>query len=139
MLDAAYVSIDQRHPPPDDVITEFFSGHGYFGGGDLIMLSRAALTVTEVIELSGVSDIDLDDSDYELRPSGQVLRRLRTGAPHPSRYWRGRLDVTSLARSDKALRDSIALQLVKLDLNAQHGLQAQVIGTWREVYDRQAG
>src|SRR5258708_26120882 len=122
MLDAAYVSIDQRHPPPDDVITEFFSGHGYFGGGDLIMLSRAALTVTEVIELSGVSDIELDDGDYELRPSGQVLRRLRTGASHPSRYWRGPVDVTYLARSDKALPDSIAVHLANVDLNAHHAL-----------------
>jgi hypothetical protein len=137
ILDAAYHAIEQRIGPVGEPVSEFHTVHG-----PLIQLNREADIITDVVEFhptfSAGTTVELDDSDYELRPSGQVLVRLRTGS-HPAYFWRGRVDVTYLPKDDQALRDSVAAQLVELELNAKHGLSEETIGSWSERYNRAAG
>ena len=137
ILDAAYQAIEQRIGPPGEPVSEFHTVHG-----PLLQLNREADIISDVLEfhptfMSAIA-IELDDSDYELRPSGQVLVRLRSGT-HPSYFWRGRVDVTYLPKDDQAIRDSVAAQLVELELNAKHGLSEESIGSWTERYNRAAG
>lgn len=137
LLDAAYQTIGQR-VEPSGTVSELLSGRG-----DLLMLSRVATGIVSIAEYwpgliyGGTDRIVLDTSDYEVRMSGQTLRRLWTGN-NPSRYWRGRVDVTYLSGADDALRDSVAVQLVKLDVNTHPGLSEQSLGAWSEKYDARA-
>jgi hypothetical protein len=126
LLDAAYASIDQRVAPSGTMRERLVAT------GPLLMLSRPADIVTEVIE----NGVELDDDDFELR--GTVLLRLSTG-PHGSWRWRGPVDLTYIPVEGDSLRDTVALQLVKLDLNTQHGLASQTIGDWSETYETGGG
>jgi len=126
-LDAAYEAIDKFAGVTGDV-QELLSASS---SGPLLMLSRRALAVEQVIE----NDITLASDDYQLRSSGQMLLRLNTGT-HPARYWRHRVDVTYQPYLDDAERDRVAVELVKLDINYSPGLTAQEIGDWSEQYAR---
>ena len=126
-LNAAYEAIDQRLPP-DSPVTELFAV-----GGDRLMLSRPAESVTTVIEWTGFNPTTLGSSDYELMPSGQTLLRLHTGSS-PAWRWRGRVRVQYDPKSAQNLRDSVAAQLVKLDVNTQHGITQQSLGSFSESY-----
>lgn len=129
LLTAAYQAVDQRIEPAGPM-SELLTA-----SGPLLMLSREADVISQVIE----NGVELDETDYELRSSGQMLRRLQLGALHGSWRWRGRVDVTYLPREDDALRDSVAIQLIKLDVNTQHGISQQSIGSWSESYNLAAG
>jgi len=97
--------------------------------GDLLMLSRPALSVTSVTE-DGTA---LAADDYDLSFSGQTLRRLDDGTS-PRGYWRGWVVVASLPRDDTATRQRVQRELVMLDIAFHPGLVSQTIGTWSETY-----
>lgn len=124
LLDAAYQAIDEYAGVEGDVSEYLRAGYG-----DLLFLSRRALSITSVIE----RDVTLAASDYELRPSGLQLRRLTTGT-HPSTRWHGRIDVTYTALADDAERDRVAIELCKLDVTHEPGLASQTLGAWSETY-----
>jgi hypothetical protein len=126
LLDSAYDSITDRLGPLRTMRERLTAT------GPMLMLSRSADIVTEVLE----SGLELDDDDFELR--GTVLLRLQTG-PNPSWRWRGYVDLTYIPVEAEARRDSAALQLVQLDLNTHHGLASQTIGDWSETYETGGG
>jgi hypothetical protein len=98
------------------------------GSGCLLMLNRTASEILSVTE----DGILLSPLDYELRSSGLVLERLRTG-PSPRYWWLGRIDVT-YTMGDEAERDRVVIALVELELNHAPGLMSQTIGQWSETY-----
>jgi hypothetical protein len=122
LINDAYSLIDQRVSPMSPMRERLTAS------GPMLMLSRPADIVTEVIE----SGLELDDDDFELR--GTVLLRLSTG-PNPSWRWRGYVDLTYIPTEGDSLRDGTALRLVRLELNTQHGLASQTIGDWSETYE----
>lgn len=131
-LDAAYEAISQRVQPSGTVAESFTVT------GDTILLSRVATGVVSIVEWwNPWYSVPLANSDWELRPSGQTLRRLTTGT-NPWPRWRGRVDVVYLGSSDDQLRDSVAIQLVQLDVNTHPGLSEQSLGAWSEKYDARA-
>jgi hypothetical protein len=123
LLDAAYEAIGARIGTGD--VSELLTA----GPGDLLMLSRPASAIVSLTERGR----ELSDDDYELRPSGQMLVRRRTG-PHPDPRWRGRIDVTYTPSAADADRDRVAIALVKLDLAHNPGLTGQALGAWSEQY-----
>ena len=134
LLDAAAQAIIAEVGASEDV-SEFIAAHG-----DLLLLSQPASAITSVIERSGWSDVALDATDYELRASGQTLRRLWTGI-NPSRRWRGRIDVPYSPLADEATRKVVQLELVKLELGSTAGvgvLASQRLGDWSESYQSSA-
>lgn len=124
LLAAAYEAID-NHAGASGPVQELLTA----GRGDLLMLSRRAASITTIIE----NDIELDDTDWELRASGQMVRRLATG-DNPARRWRGRIDVTYTALDDENERDRVAIALVKLDLSYQPGVTQETIGAWSQQF-----
>jgi hypothetical protein len=124
-LDAAYQAIDAYAGvtgDAQDLLTP---------SGPLLMLSRRAESIVSIIE----NDITLAADDYELRSSGQMLRRLNTGT-NPRSAWWGWVDITYTPYLDDADRDRVAVGLIKLDINYSPGLTAQEIGDWSEQYAR---
>jgi hypothetical protein len=124
LLDAAYEAIEKAAGPGSDFeydpnITELITP----GPGDLIRLSKPATAVVAVTE--GIFELEADD--YELRPSGQLLRRLNTGT-NPRSRWCGRVDVTYTPIADVNDRDRVAIALVKLDIDHQPGVQSETLG-----------
>ena len=126
LLNAAYAAIDQRVAQSGDMLERFSVT------GPMLILSRAAFTVSSITE----NGVTLSSNDYEVR--GAVILRLSTGT-HPSSRWRSPVDVSYVPVEGDELRDSVALQLVRLDLNAQHGLASQSIGDWSETYEQRTG
>jgi hypothetical protein len=124
LLDAAYEAIDEAIGSAGTVSEYLHAGHG-----DLLLLSRRALSITSISE----RDVALASGDYELRASGMTLRRKSTGT-HPRTHWHGRVDVTYVAYPDEDERDRVAIALVKLDLTHSPGLAAQSLGAWSESY-----
>ena len=130
LLDAAYESIVIVAGPyaSDGTVSEILTPRGI---GTLLMLSRQAESVSEVIE----GDTTLAADDYELRPSGNTLRRLDDGTNSAS-YWGNRVYVTYLPQSDLAIRDVAQLELVKLEIAFNPTLVTQTIGSWSESYQQ---
>jgi hypothetical protein len=134
LLDAAAETIELAAGPyaSAGTITEILGSQS----GPLLMLSRSAESVSEVIEGTGSSATTLAVDDYELSQSGNILRRLNDGT-NPSWRWRHRTFATYLPLSDLAIRDMVQLELVKLDIAFNPNLVSQTIGAWSETY--QAG
>jgi len=127
LLDAAAQAIVREHGPAGET-TERLRARG-----DLLMLSRPALSIATVIEDARWSALSLADDDYELSSSGQTLYRLSDGT-NPGWCWRGRVDVTYTPFDDTAERQRVQRALVMLDINYHSGLTSQQIGTWTETY-----
>jgi hypothetical protein len=127
LLDAAAQAIVREHGP-SGATTERLSA-----SGDLLMLSRPALTITTVVEDARWAPVTLAANDYSLSSSGQTLYRLSTGT-NPRYYWSGRVDVTYTPFDDTAERQRVQRELVMLDIAFQPGLVSQSIGTWSETY-----
>lgn len=123
LLDAAYEAIDLTVGPADSV-SELLSA----GSGDLLMLSRAAASITSVTEC----DVELEADDYAL-VGDQVLRRVATG-PNPRRAWTGRVEIAYVPVDDANERDRVAIGLVNLDLNYDPGLTAERLGDHTITY-----
>ena len=128
LLDAAYDDINDYAGPSGPCDELIVPGHG-----DLLMLSRPAGSVGAVVEQFYGTETTLAANDYEIRSSGQTLRRLSTGT-NPSHYWRGRIDVTYTPAGDADTRKRVQLELVKLDLSFTPGVASEAIGTWSESY-----
>jgi hypothetical protein len=98
--------------------------------GDLIMLSRRAVSITSVVE--GTTTLAADD--YELR-SGTLLRRLSDGTNAGSRWltWSGPVIVDYIPESDVAERQRALVQLVNLDLAYAPGVTSERLGDWAET------
>lgn len=108
------------------------------GGMDQIMLGRRASFVLGVYEVSGSTRTTLDATDYELSPTGQVLRRL-DGGTHPQSVWQGQVEVIYTPYLTEATRKSVQAELTALDLGVSVGssvgaLASQRIGEWSETY-----
>lgn len=127
LLDAAAQAI-VGYAGPAGEITERLHAHG-----ELLMLSRPALTITTIVEDARWAAITLDDDDYEISSSGQTLLRLHDGT-NPGYHWCGRVDVTYQPQDDTAERQRVQRELVMLDISHQPGLASQSIGTWSETY-----
>jgi hypothetical protein len=123
LLAAAYGVIDERIGSGEDV-TELITA----GPGPLFMLSRKPRAIVSVAE----GTTDLDPTDYAIR--GRFLLRLDTG-PNPNRWWRGWIDVTYTPEVSEDMRDSVAVALVKLDLNQEPGRSSERIGDWTETIE----
>lgn len=127
LLDAAYDAIDDYLGIDDgaygDTVTELLSPPN----GDLLGLSRRALSVEAVIE----GTVTLASDDYRLMPSGNILRRLMTGT-NPQPRWLRRIEVRYTPVIDGSERDRVAIALVNLDLNYMPGMTMEVIGSWTE-------
>lgn len=92
--------------------------------GPLLMLSRAAASVTSVTEHGRTLTAD----DYELRPGGQLLVRRRASR------WHGEVDVAYIAADDLDDRARVQAALVALELDNHPGITAVRIGEWSESY-----
>lgn len=101
--------------------------------GELLPLSRRAAAVSAVVEEVRWWNLALAADDYELDPSGLVLRRLLTGTNPRSEWW-GLCRVTYTPVDDAARRNAAAVDLVKLELNYSPGLASTTIGSWSESY-----
>lgn len=127
LIAAAYAAIDQRLAGSEPM-REQFTVHG-----PLIVLSRATQIITAINE----NGYALDASDYEMR--GTQLLRLSSGT-HPSMRWRGVVDVSYIPiEADSSLRDTVALQLVKLDMTFQPGITQRTIGNYSESFEGGTG
>jgi hypothetical protein len=127
LLDAAAQAIVREHGATGETTERLHAN------GDLIMLSRPALTIATIVEDARWSALTLADDDYELSSSGQTLYRLSDGT-NPGWCWRGRVDVTYTPFDDTAERQRVQRALVMLDINYHSGLTSQQIGTWTETY-----
>lgn len=107
------------------------------GGGLYLFLSRAAASITSVVErygdLLGLTDVTMDTSDYTLLPDRYTLRREWVGT-HRNDRWADSVIVTYTVLDDTAVRERCQIGLVKLEIAYQPGLTAQAIGTWSEQY-----
>jgi hypothetical protein len=124
-----YLGVDADEYDGSGTVAELITPRGY---GDLLMLSRRALSISAIIE--GTTELQADD--YELRPSGNMLVRLSTGT-NPSSRWSSRVDVTYATVLDGNERDRVALALMAHDINYKHGVGSETIGAWSE--SRSAG
>ena len=121
LLDAAQVRIDAKLGPPATDVSELISVRG-----ELIMLSRAASEITAVFEAGHA----LDPADFELRPGGTIVRRLRTGQWPYIRGWRGGIDISYTPIDDSADRERLQLLLVQYALEFPTGGGSERIGEY---------
>jgi hypothetical protein len=128
LIDAAYEAIVGRIGPTG-ADTEVHRA----GSGPLLMLNRAAASITSVTEDATGAPVVLNALDYALRPSGSLLERLDTG-PNPASRWRGRVDVVAVPLADAAERDRVVIALVKLDVTHNPGVTSERIGDWEESF-----
>lgn len=135
LLDAAQEAIDARYGAlyAADSNTEQGQAREIMNvHGDLLVLSRRAASVDQVIE-DRFTPTTLASNDYELLPDGQTLRRLSTGT-HTAYRWGHRVDVLYTPLSDVASRELAQINLVRLEISFNPGLAGQTIGSWSETY-----
>lgn len=132
LLNAAEAAIDARYGAPGER-TEV-----RYGAGDLLPLARPAQSVATITETVGTTTMTLAADDFEISPSGRILRRLNTGT-NKRKTWGERMVVTYTARDETAGRIRVAVGLVKLDL-AYSGYQSESAPEYqrtRLAYDEQ--
>lgn len=121
LLDAAYETLDDylgtNAGAYEGTITEILTA----GNGDLLMLSRRAMSISAVTEAGAV----LASGKYRLSPSGSLLMRLPAGT-----WWSGRVEVRYAPFVGEAERDRVAIALVNLSLNYIPGVTAETVGAW---------
>jgi len=127
LLDSAAQAIVREHGPAGETKERLRVR------GDLLMLSRPALSITSIVEDARGAATALAADDWELSSSGQTLYRLVDGT-NPGYYWAGRVDVTYTPFDDTAERQRVQRALVMLDINHHAGLTSQQVGTWAETY-----
>lgn len=103
------------------------------GGGRFITLARPASAVASVTETRWFTTTTLVADDYSLRPGGYVLERLRTGT-NPRWHWHGDVSVTYTPIADTSTREWVQIELIKLALTENPGLNAETIGAWSQQY-----
>lgn len=97
-------------------------------GRTLLLLRQAPVAVTSVTDIHGGIEADLDASEYRIE--GRHLRRLAMA------LWGERTVVTFTPTDDSAIRRTVLVQLVQLELNVQPGMASQGAGGWTESYGR---
>lgn len=127
LLEAAELAVTDAAGPVGDV-TEYGTG-----GSGYLILNRTASAITSIIEDFDGSPLTLEEDDYRLSPSGNVLSRLNTGT-HSAYRWLGNVQVIYTPVDDTALREVAAVSLVQTFVNLHPGLQAETIGPWSETY-----
>lgn len=78
--------------------------------------------------------VDYTVSDWMLHDDGGVLERLLTGT-HPADHWEQRIEVTWLPVDNTSQRVICLIELCRLDIKFQPGLQAQRIGLTQTIYN----
>lgn len=102
-------------------------------GSSKLVLSRAAQSITSIVERRGVTDTTLAADDYQLYPGGYVIERL-SGGTNSSPVWRGRVTVIHVPVSDVARRRMAQLDLVKLAIASEPALASRTIGAYSESF-----
>lgn len=97
-------------------------------GRTLLLLRQAPTAVSSVVDVHGGIESDLDPSEYRIE--GRYLRRLAMA------MWGERTVVTFTPTDDSAIRRTVLVQLVQLELNVQPGMASQGAGGWTESYGR---
>lgn len=73
-------------------------------------------------------------SDWMLHDDGSVLERLLTGT-HPADHWEQRVEITYLPIDNTNQRALCLIELCRLDIKYQPGLQMSVVGLARTQYN----
>ena len=97
-------------------------------GRTLLLLRQAPTAITSMVDIHGGIESDVDPSD--VRIEGRYLRRLAMA------LWGERTTVTYTPTDDSAIRRTVLVQLVQLELNVQPGMAAQGAGPWSETYGK---
>jgi hypothetical protein len=97
-------------------------------GRTLLLLRQAPTAVTGVVDIAGGIESGVDPSD--VRIEGRYLRRLGMAS------WGERTVVTYTPTDDSAIRRTVLIQLVQLELNVQPGMASQGAGPWSETYGK---
>jgi len=97
-------------------------------GRTLLLVRQAPTAITSVVDIHGGIESDVDPSD--VRTEGRYLRRLAMA------LWGERTTVTYTPTDDSAVRRTVLVQLVQLELNVQPGMAAQGAGPWSETYGK---
>jgi hypothetical protein len=131
LLDAAEQAINLRYGV-EGVIEEVATG-----GFSYVFLRWPASAIESISETDGTTTTVLDMTDYRLSGDGVSLRRLDTGT-NPLTYWGRAITVRYAPQVPVDERKRVQLALVKLEMNTQHGLSQQTIGSWSESYGQSA-
>lgn len=109
-------------------------------GGRTVALARRADRIDEVVEVSpwGGTSTTLATDDYELDPSGYILRRLGNGTNSRWRWW-GDVRVAYRPADDEALRKGVQTDLMKMTSRYQPGLTSETVGSWTTQYAAASG
>lgn len=97
-------------------------------GRTLLLLRQAPTAVVSVLDVHGGIETEVDPSD--VRIEGRHLRRLGMA------LWGDRTVVTYTPIDDSAIRRTVLVQLVQLELNVQPGMASQGAGPWSETYGK---
>jgi hypothetical protein len=97
-------------------------------GRTLLLLRQAPAGVTSVTDIHGGVETELEPADYRIEE--RYLRRLGS-AP-----WGEWTRVTHIPVDDSAIRRTVLVQLVQLELNVQPGMASQGAGPWSESYGK---
>ncbi len=97
-------------------------------GRALLRLRQAPATVFSVLDIHGGVESELEPSAY--RVEERYLRRLGDGV------WGEWTRVTHAPVDDSAVRRTVLIQLVQLELNVQPGMASQGVGPWSESYGK---
>lgn len=97
-------------------------------GRTLLLLRQAPTAITSVTDVHGGIETDVDPTD--MRIEGRLLRCLAMA------LWGERTVVTYTPADDSAIRRTVLVQLVQLELNVQPGMASQGAGPWSESYGK---
>jgi len=130
LLDAAeYDIVDFAGPP--GAVTEIIDG-----GYRRLTLNRPAIAINSIVETIGLTlttQITLSPDDYRLRAYGYVLERLGTGT-NPRWYWGRLVTVEYTYLDDAKLRETVQIDLIKLELTFSAGVAAERIGDYSQSF-----
>jgi hypothetical protein len=97
-------------------------------GRVLLRLRQAPAAVSSVVDIHGDVESELEPTAYRIEE--RYLRRLG-GA-----VWGQWTRVTHVPVDDSAVRRTVLIQLVQLELNVQPGMASQGAGPWTESYGK---
>jgi hypothetical protein len=78
--------------------------------------------------------VDYTRSDWMLHDDGAILERMLIGT-HPADHWEQRVEITYLPIDNTTQRILCLLELCRLDIKYQPGLQLEVVGLARTMYN----
>lgn len=102
------------------------------GGSSIVLLPRFAAEITKVTEGS-VQPVELADDDWQLRSDRRSVERLPYGT-NPADRFDDPVAIELTWLDDKALRQAVAVALVKSELTAQPGVLGLTEGNFTIQY-----